>query len=91
MKDLNKTTTAMLIWDVCIAIWDMALATYNFYKGCVVVVGMIMVACVVLLVWSVVYLLATKWRIYNLAVWRDKFFAYLKGLPNENENTGITD
>ena len=90
MKDLNKSTAVMLIWDIRIGIWDMALATYKFYKGRVVI-GILLVAIVCLLVYSCVSLLKAKWDAYALADWHDRFFAYLKGLKNENESKEITD
>lgn len=90
MKDLNKMTTVCVIWDIVISVWDMVLATHHFYKGRVAI-GILFVFLAGLLVWISISVLKAKWDAYALTDWNDKFFAYLKGLPNENENTGITD
>lgn len=58
-KKLSRQTSRMLVIDVLIALWDMGLATYNFVKGRWIL-GILLVAAVVLLLWAAKWLLESK-------------------------------
>ena len=78
-KKLARQTNVMLVCDVLIALWDMGLATYNFIKGRWIL-GIILVAVVVLLLWVVARLLETKHDTDRMRMRHEYMMEVLKGV-----------
>lgn len=78
-KKLSRQTNGILICDVLIALWDMGLATYNFIKGRWVL-GIVLVAVVVLIVWVVARLLESKHDMEKMRMRHEYMMEVLKNV-----------
>lgn len=76
-KKLARQTSGILVFDVLISFWDMGLATYNFIQGRWVL-GIVLVAVVVLIVWAAAHLLESKHDMVRMRMRHEYMMEVLK-------------
>lgn len=83
-KKLSRQTNVILVSDVLIALWDMGLATYNFIKGRWIL-GVVLVAVVVLLLWTAARLLETKHDTDRMRMRHEHMMKFLEVMRSRTE------